>query len=67
MTLSRQQKIAACILTLYWPALFALTHVPIPTVVREADVSDKALHFLTYLILAFLLWSVVLRPGWYYL
>jgi VanZ family protein len=59
MTLSHQQKIAAWVLALYWPALFVLTHVPIPTVVREADVSDKALHFLTYLILAFLLWSVV--------
>lgn len=59
MTLSHQQKIAACVLALYWPALFVLTHVPIPRVVREADVADKTLHFLTYLILAFLLWSVV--------
>lgn len=59
MTLSHQQKIVACVLALYWPALFVLTHVPIPRVVREADVSDKSLHFLTYLILAFLFWSVV--------
>ncbi|MHC4323619.1 MAG: VanZ family protein [Planctomycetota bacterium] len=59
MTLSHQQKIAACVLALYWPALFVLTHVPIPRVVQEADVSDKSLHFLTYLILTFLFWSVV--------
>ena len=59
MTLSHQQKIAACVLALYWPALFVLTHVPIPRVVQEADVSDKSLHFLAYLILTFLLWSAV--------
>jgi VanZ family protein len=59
MTLSHQQKIAACLLALYWPALFVLAHIPIPRVVQEADVSDKSLHFLAYLILVFLLWSVV--------
>jgi len=59
MTLSHQQKIATCVLALYWPALFVLAHVPIPRVVQEADVSDKSLHFLAYLILTFLLWSVV--------
>jgi VanZ family protein len=59
MTLSHQQKITACVLALFWPALFVLSHIPIPNVVREADVSDKSLHFLAYLILTFLLWSVV--------
>jgi len=59
MTLSQQQKIAACVLVLYWPALFVLTHIPIPHVVQEADVSDKSLHFLAYLILTFLIWSAV--------
>lgn len=59
MTLSYQQKIAACVLALYWPALFVLGHIPIPRVVQEADVSDKSLHFLAYLVLTFLLWSVV--------
>ena len=59
MTLSHQQKIAACVLAVYWPALFVLSHIPIPRVVQEADVSDKSLHFLAYLILSFLLWSVV--------
>jgi VanZ family protein len=59
MTLSHQQKIAACVLVLYWPGLFVLTHIPIPHVVQEADVSDKNLHFLAYLILTFLIWSAV--------
>ena len=59
MALSHQQRISACVLALYWPALFILTHIPIPRVVQEADVSDKSLHFLAYLILTFLLWSVV--------
>lgn len=49
----------ACVLVLYWPALFVLTHIPIPHVVQEADVSDKSLHFLAYLILTFLIWSAV--------
>jgi len=59
MTLSHQQKITAYILVLYWPALFVLAHIPIPHVVQEADVSDKSLHFLAYLILTFLIWSTV--------
>jgi len=59
MTLSYQQKIAACVLVLYWPGLFVLAHIPIPHVVQEADVSDKSLHFLAFLILTFLIWSAV--------
>lgn len=59
MTLSRQQKIAACLLVLYWPALFIFTHIPIPDVIQQADVSDKGLHFLVYLILTFLIRSTV--------
>ncbi len=59
MTLSHQQKVTACILVLYWLALFVLTHIPIPHVVQEADVSDKSLHFLAYLILTFLIWFTV--------
>jgi VanZ family protein len=59
MVLSRQQKIAACVLVLYWPVLFILTHIPIPRVVQEANVSDKSLHFLAYLVLTFLIWSIV--------
>jgi len=59
MTLSQQQKIAALVLAVYWPALFILAHIPIPGVIQEAHVSDKSLHFLAYLILAFLLRSAV--------
>lgn len=60
MNLSYQRKIAACVLILYWPALFVLAHIPIPRVVREADVSDKSLHFLAYLVLTFLIWFAVM-------
>ncbi len=59
MTLSHQQKITAVLLVFYWIVLFVFAHIPIPKVVREADVSDKSLHFLVYLILVFLLWFTV--------
>ena len=51
--------IVTFILALYWPLLFVLSHIPIPRVVQEAEVSDKSLHFLAYLILTFLLWVAV--------
>lgn len=56
MALSLQRKITIVLLALYWPTLFVFAHIPIPRVVREADVSDKGLHFLAYLILVYLLW-----------
>jgi hypothetical protein len=59
MSLTRQQKIIIVSLIFYWPALFILAHIPIPHLVYEADVSDKGLHFLAYLILTFLLWSAI--------
>ncbi len=59
MNLSRQQKLIILSLIIYWPTLFILAHIPIPQVVREADVSDKVIHFLAYLILTFLLWSAI--------
>jgi len=40
----------------YWFVLFILAHIPIPQLVYKAQVSDKWLHFLAYLILAFLFW-----------
>ena len=49
---------ALVVLAVYWPTLFILAHIPIPRLVRSAEVSDKALHFLAYLILTFLLWFV---------
>lgn len=63
MSLSRRQKITAALLTLCWPALFVAAHTPVPQVVREADVSDKGLHFLAYLVLVFLLWVTVSDGG----
>jgi hypothetical protein len=55
--LSLRKKINIVILAVYWPLLFVLAHIPIPQVVYEAQVSDKSLHFLAYMILVFLLWS----------
>lgn len=56
MTLSYRQKLTIISLLLYWVTLFVLAHIPIPQLVYKAQVSDKSLHFLAYLILAFLLW-----------
>lgn len=59
MTLSLQKKLLLGALILYWPTLFILAHIPIPQLVRSAHVSDKSLHFIAYLILAFLLWFAI--------
>ncbi len=59
MTLSQQQKLTLGALILYWPALFILAHIPIPRLVFRANVSDKSLHFVAYLILVFLLWFAI--------
>jgi len=59
MALLLQRKITIVLLALYWPTLFVFAHIPIPQVVSEAEVSDKSLHFLAYLILVYLLWFVV--------
>ncbi len=56
-----RKKLALVCLLVYWPSLFVLAHIPIPKVVKEADMSDKALHALAYFILVFLLWGTV-RP-----
>jgi VanZ family protein len=56
VTSSLRQKLTILALVLYWPALFIGAHIPIPTFVRAAQVSDKSLHFAAYLVLAFLLW-----------
>ena len=61
MALSLRQKLTVISLLLYWPGIFILAHIPIPQLVYKARVSDKALHFLVYFILVFLLWSAI-RP-----
>jgi VanZ family protein len=57
--LSFRQKVTLILLVLYWPTLFILAHIPIPQFVRQAQVSDKSLHFFAYLILVFLLWFTI--------
>lgn len=59
MFLSRRHKLTVLSLLVYWPVIFTLTHIPIPQVVRQVQVSDKSLHFLAYLILTFLLWFTI--------
>ena len=44
---------------IYWPAIFFLTHTPLPRVVYQANLSDKHLHFMVYFILVFLLWGTI--------
>jgi VanZ family protein len=61
MAMAQRQKTLIIALALYWPTIFVLTHIPVPEVVRQAHMSDKSLHFLAYMVLAFLLWSA-LRP-----
>jgi len=61
--LTLRQKITIVILVLYWIALAVAAHMKIPQVVYEAQVSDKWLHFLAYLGLAFLLWYSVRPDG----
>lgn len=61
MNVMRRRKSAIILLAVYWPALFILSHIPVPVKVREAGVSDKMLHFLAYLILVSLFW-VILNP-----
>lgn len=57
--LTRRQIPILIALLLYWPAIFIATHIPIPQIpwwVRQIPTSDKALHFIAYLFLVFLLW-----------
>ena len=59
MALSRRQKVTIISLVFYWLVFFILAHIPVPGLVRKADVSDKSLHFLAYLTLVFLLWFAI--------
>jgi VanZ family protein len=59
MVLSRRHKVGIVSLLIYWPGIFILTHIPIPQLVRRAGVSDKALHFIAYMVLAVLVWFAV--------
>lgn len=59
MALTNRQKVTIISLLIYWPGIFILAHIPIPLLVFQARVSDKAIHFLAYLILVFLLWFML--------
>ena len=59
MAISRRQKLTIISLVIYWPCVFILAHIPIPQLVYKARVSDKSIHFLTYLVLVFLLWFTI--------
>ena len=60
MVLSHRQKLTIILLLLYWPGVFILAHIPHSAqLVYKAQVSDKSLHFLAYLVLVFLLWFAI--------
>jgi len=59
MRMMQRKKVTIVLLALYWPTAFVLSHIPMPQVVRDAHMSDKSLHFLAYMVLTLLLWSVV--------
>lgn len=59
MNLLLRRKLTIISLLLYWPAIFVFAHIPIPQLVYKAQVSDKSLHFLAYLVLVFLLWFAI--------
>ncbi len=59
MTITLRKKLTLFLLLFYWVAIFILAHIPIPKLVYKAQVSDKTIHFLAYLILAFLFWFAI--------
>ena len=53
----RLRYVFVAALVLYWPVIFFLAHMPnVPGWILRTQMSDKALHYLGYLILAFLWW-----------
>lgn len=60
MAFTLRQKLTVIPILVYWPAIFILTHIPLPpSLLRGIAASDKTLHFLGYLVLVFLLWFAV--------
>jgi len=59
MVKSLQQNLTVISLLIYWPVLFVLMHIQVPEQIRRAGVADKSLHFVSYLILVFLLWFAI--------
>lgn len=59
MTLLRRHKTVLIALGIYWPAIFLLTHIPVPDIARQSGMSDKTMHVLAYFGLTFLTWFAV--------
>ncbi|MCK4960594.1 MAG: VanZ family protein [Planctomycetes bacterium] len=55
----RRHKYIIAALAVYWPALFILTHIPVPGIARQSGMSDKTMHILAYMVLTFLAWLAV--------
>ncbi len=59
MHLLRRHKSVLTALGIYWPAIFWLTHIPVPEIARRSGMSDKTMHVLAYFVLTFLIWFAV--------
>lgn len=59
MQLLRRHKSILLALGIYWPAIFWLTHIPVPDIARQSGLSDKTMHVLAYFVLTFLVWFAV--------
>ena len=60
MFLLRRHKWVLISLIIYWPLIFIATHIPhVPEWVGGAQMSDKTMHFLSYLGLISLVWFTI--------
>lgn len=59
MQLLRRHKYILLSLGIYWPALFVLTHIPVPQIAAQSGMSDKTMHILAYLALVFFVWLAI--------
>jgi len=59
MTLLRRHKTILIALGIYWPAIFLLTHIPVPDIARQSGMNDKTMHMVAYFLLTFLAWYAI--------
>jgi VanZ family protein len=59
MKLLRRHKSVLIALGIYWPFIFWLTHIPVPSIARQSGMSDKTMHVIAYSILTFLVWFAI--------
>ena len=55
----RRHKYILIALAVYWPAVFVLTHIPVPQIAAQSGMSDKTMHVMAYFSLTFLIWCAV--------